>query len=164
MRVVGISRMQLRTASANDVLQICQLADEIAELHHGQAPDVFLPPDADRDREFWVSAIGQPAATVFVAADGDKVVGFITAKLWSGAAAPFLTQRIMCRIGTIVVSRDARRQGIGVLLIRGAEGWAAAQHAVEVRLEVFAFNEAAVAFYKKLGYDVQSQNMSRTLA
>lgn len=161
--MIETNRMQLRTATAHDAPQICQLADELAAFHHDNEPLVFLPPDQERDREFWVSSIGQPGATILVAADGDRVMGFITAKLWSGVAAPFLTPRIMCRIGTIVVSRDAQRKGIGALLIRGAEAWAAAQHALELRLEVFAFNEVAVAFYRKLGYDVQSQNMSRTL-
>lgn len=161
--MIETNRMQLRTATTHDAPQICQLADEIAALHHDNEPRVFLPPNQERDREFWVSSIGQPGTTVLVATDGDRVMGFITAKLWSGVAAPFLTPRIMCRIETIVVSRDAQRKGIGALLIRGAEAWATEQHAVELRLEVFAFNEAAVAFYRKLGYDVQSQNMSRTL-
>jgi ribosomal protein S18 acetylase RimI-like enzyme len=155
--------MNTRTATEADLDQVSALADEIAALHSSNEPEVFAAPNAGRDREFWLSCITQTDATVNVATNAGVIVGFITAKITSATAPTFLKDRTICRIGTIVVSSTVQRRGIGTELIRSIETWARVKSAVEIRLEVFAFNRQALSFYASLGYATQSHNMHRGL-
>jgi ribosomal protein S18 acetylase RimI-like enzyme len=153
----------VRVATVEDLDQVCVLADEIAELHSQHEPEVFAPPDLARDRAFWLASIEQVDGTVLVAEKRGKVVGFITARIPTAVGASFLRQRVVCRIGSIVVSRRHRREGIGTSLIRAIEAWAVTRSAVEIALAVFSFNEEAIKFYATLGYAAQVLTVSRAL-
>jgi ribosomal protein S18 acetylase RimI-like enzyme len=155
--------VKIRAATAQDLEQICVLADETAELHHLHEPEVFVPPDTQRDRAFWLASIEQDDGTTLVAEKLGRIVGFVTARMLTTVSASFLRPRITSRIGSIVVSRLNRREGIGTSLIRAIEAWAAAQSAVEVRLEVFSFNEEAIRFYAALGYATRLHTLCRSL-
>ncbi len=155
--------MNIRTATEADLDHISALADEVAALHSDNEPEVFAGPNASRDREFWLSCITQREATVTVATNDGTIVGFVTARVTSINAPTFLKERAICRIGTIVVSSRAQRQGIGTELIRSVEAWAKSKSAVETRLEVFAFNRRALSFYASLGYAVRSHILHKGL-
>ena len=71
--------MNIRTATEADLDHISALADEIAAFHSDNEPEVFAEPNASRDREFWLSCITQPEATVTVATNDGTIVGFVTA-------------------------------------------------------------------------------------
>ena len=44
-----------------------------------------------------------------------------------------------------------------------AEEWAAGRGAIDVRLNVWAFNQSALALYKELGYEVRSLFLGKAL-
>ena len=52
---------------------------------------------------------------------------------------------------------------VGTALMEKAHAWASAMGASAVQLSVFAFNQGAVAFYKKQGYQVLSYKMALEL-
>jgi hypothetical protein len=139
-----ITNLETRTATEGDLDQICVVADEVAPQHHGHAPEIFAAPGALRHRAFWQSWITQAQSTIHVAFDPGAVVGFISAKVAPAPTATMLVPRVICRIGTIVVSSSGRRQ-------------------VVTYLEIFDFNRQALAFYEELGYGVQSHIMHRQL-
>jgi ribosomal protein S18 acetylase RimI-like enzyme len=155
--------LNIRTATPADLDAVCGLADEIASLHNQREPEWFAPADVQRDRAFWLASIVQGEGTVLVAEQEGTLVGFISARIVSTVAASFLTQRITCRIGSIAVAPSHRRAGIGTRLIRAAEAWAVSRSAVDVRLEVFAFNAAALEFYAALGYGPLAHIMHRAM-
>ena len=100
---------------------------------------------------------------MFVAAASDRIVGFITAKLTDTSATSFLEQRLLCRIGTIVVSQTHKRLGVGRKLLHHVEEWATAKTADEIRLEVFEFNDEAIEFYEAQLFKTQSRIMAKSL-
>ncbi|MGH8936512.1 MAG: GNAT family N-acetyltransferase [Acidimicrobiia bacterium] len=53
----------------------------------------------------------------------------------------------------IVVAPIHRRKGIGTALMQQAESWAYYHGADGVILDMLRANEAALAFYRSLGYD-----------
>lgn len=156
--------VNIRPATEDDLDQVCALAEEIATFHHSKEPEVFARAEAQRDRAFWLSCITSTEGTVLVASDAETIVGYVTAKVSNINAPTFLNPRIVCRVGTIVVSSHVQRRGIGRELIRSIETWAISRSAVEIRLEVFAFNLRASSFYTSLGYRAQSYIMSRGLS
>jgi RimJ/RimL family protein N-acetyltransferase len=53
----------------------------------------------------------------------------------------------------LMVSREHRRQGIGLALMEAAEQWARVAGVRKLELHVFPHNEPAIALYEKLGYE-----------
>lgn len=67
------------------------------------------------------------------------------------------------RVGSVCVTAHRRSEGIGRQLMRLAEAWVQARGRSEVRLHVYAFNDAALALYQSLGYDVRSHSLAKGL-
>jgi ribosomal-protein-alanine N-acetyltransferase len=60
-------------------------------------------------------------------------------------------------VNTLAVAPGSRRQGLGSILMRAAMADAAAAGAVKATLEVRASNEAALALYRRLGFDIAAR-------
>tara|TARA_R110000772_G_scaffold60328_13_gene136196 strand:+ start:1014 stop:1424 length:411 start_codon:yes stop_codon:yes gene_type:complete len=55
----------------------------------------------------------------------------------------------------LAVAPDFRKQGLGRTMMAAAEHWLRERNAPKIQLMVRDDNEAAIGFYKALGYDVQ---------
>lgn len=55
----------------------------------------------------------------------------------------------------LAVAPDCQRQGLGRKMMEAAEAWLRERNAPKIQLMVRDDNEAAIGFYKALGYDVQ---------
>ncbi|WP_293931519.1 GNAT family N-acetyltransferase [Iodobacter sp.] len=156
--------MIIRTATLEDLTDICMLADEIAAQHHQHRPEIFAPaPGHIRDRELWSSCITTENGAMFIAEISGQIAGFVTVQISNTHTISFLQPRIICRIGTIVVAQTEQRQGIGRELLSHVEKWASSKQANEVRLEVFKFNQQAIEFYAAQNFLPQSQIMTKKL-
>lgn len=66
-------------------------------------------------------------------------------------------------VGELVVAPDHERRGVGRRLVNVVEQWASRRGLVRIRLETGAANEAARAFYERLGYTTEDVVLTRTL-
>jgi ribosomal protein S18 acetylase RimI-like enzyme len=66
-------------------------------------------------------------------------------------------------IADVWVEPHARRRGIATAMVRQCEHECRMRGAVEVRLTVYAGNDAALGLYRHLGYDVSSHTLGRKL-
>lgn len=88
---------------------------------------------------------------------GDHEIGTI----WLGRPLTGLTDSWF--IFVIEIDRAFRRQGYGRAAMATAEGWALANGAKRLALNVFAANEAARSLYESLGYQVFSTSMFKNV-
>lgn len=154
--------MNIKRATLEDLTDICILADEIATQHHQQKPEIFAPASGMiRDRDLWASCITAENGVMFIARTSGQIAGFVSAQITDTSAITLLQPRIICRIGTILVSQAQQRQGLGKELINTVEKWAAS--ACEIRLEVFKFNQQAIDFYEAQHFLPQSKIMVKKL-
>ncbi len=89
----------------------------------------------------WQAELAQPAARIWCAQDGEKLVGFIALR---GTAGQW-------ELLNVAVAADHQRQGIATALMQHA---LAAIHNEPVTLEVSTANQAAQALYQKAGFVV----------
>ena len=54
----------------------------------------------------------------------------------------------------LIVAETHRRSGVGAELTRELQSWGAAQGARNASLQVVAENDAAIAFYRHLGFEL----------
>jgi ribosomal-protein-alanine N-acetyltransferase len=91
--------------------------------------------------EAFLSA-NSPARRIFVAEDGDRILGFAAAQVVED----------ICELESIVVDVAVRRTGLGAALLASLETWARQNSAVRVEVEVRDQNLSAIGFYERIGF------------
>ena len=104
-----------------------------------------FPPGISYSKTELRSYIRRPGSFTLVATDADQgtVAGFIVVQ--DGATGHVIT---------IDVDPSARRAGVGSLLLQAAEDRLRSEGSLAVALETAVDNVAALAFYKRRGYNV----------
>ena len=85
---------------------------------------------------------------IFVACDGDKVVGYIGCVSYLA----FELEKEGMKIIALAVSKEYRRKGIGTQLLKTAEQWATENNIEVILLNSGLPREDAHAFYESQGY------------
>ena len=83
--------------------------------------------------------------------------------LWMGTAIDQLTGDRQSHIFLLYVMPSHRRQGIGTALMHHAEQWARSRGDRTIGLQVFHSNQTALTLYQRLGYEVHSIGMTKSL-
>ncbi len=127
--------------------QLRQQIDRETEFLHFEADNYLQTTQRVRGRiELILASDNQ---TIFVAEDGDQLIGF----LWAGGG---LYRHNRHRVHIILgVRRVYYRQGIGTRLLVVCEEWARAQCLQRLELSVMAHNFPALALYNKRGFQIE---------
>ena len=142
-------RERVRAAVSADAEAIHGLAGELAKTL-GDTPPAFA---AFRRR--LLELLDEPRARVLVAEGEEEVLGAAT--LW---IKPDLAHGdVVVEVPMLVVSRAARRRGLGRLLVDEIRGMAAEEGATLVELIATSDNTDARAFYRSLGF-VETDHVS----
>jgi len=147
--------ISIRPAVQSDAAAVMSLAYRLEE---GVAP--WRDPEAVAAAvRSWVQSavahIDDGASAMFVAADGDAVVGFATAeekRHWAGATDTY--------IGELVVAERAEGNGIGRELVAAAIEWGRDRGHERVTLQTGTANLGARAFYEALGFEEEDITLS----
>ena len=97
----------------------------------------------ERARRFEQTIAVRDDATMFVALDGETVVGNLFIELASYGVADL----------GMSVAADHRGRGVGSALMEEGIGWARRVGAHKIALQVWPHNEAALALYRKFGFE-----------
>jgi GNAT superfamily N-acetyltransferase len=145
-----MSGVLIRHALAEDAPTIAQVRiDAWRATYRGIMPDAYLDAMSLADSAaFWerILASGSPNASVYVAAEGDRVVGFAAANV---RIPPKFD--LDAELSAIYVAADHKRQGIGRRLVAAAAAAQRARGASGFITWVIARNQRARAFFERLG-------------
>ncbi len=154
----------IREAVARDYEALCEIIDHVDQLHRDKLPGRFKATEgAVRSWDFILSAISAPDIGLFVAEIGNALAGFVHVIVRDTPEIPIFVRRRYAIVDGLAVRQEHRRSGIGRALMDRARAWAKAKGATSIELNVYAFNEPAQSFYRKLGYEILSHRMSKPL-
>ncbi len=154
----------IRQATAQDYAALCGIIDEVDSLHRNHMPHIFQrPPGPVRDREYILALLADENVGLFVAEVEGQVAGFVHVLVRDTPPWPVLVSRRLAFVDSLAVGQEFRRRGIGRTLMDQAHTWAIAKRATDIELNVFEFNQAAIAFYQALGYEASTRRMVRSL-
>ncbi|HVX97802.1 MAG TPA: GNAT family N-acetyltransferase [Polyangia bacterium] len=150
----------IRRARATDWAHARALLGEADELHARLAPSYFRK--GARAEADWRKLVAAFDAGVFVSEGepGVGLVGVAIVRVYDTPPDPTMVALRRAHVETLVVSAPRRRRGLGAQLMDEVVAWARRQGAAELVLTVWAGNDAAQAFYERLGY----RELSRVLA
>jgi ribosomal protein S18 acetylase RimI-like enzyme len=150
----------VRPAHTDDYLRLSTVFGEAERFHRVALPGVFRQPSGffPPPALFGQLLDGQDSA-VFVAEDGPELVGVVTVRAEAARENEIMVPRLSAIVEMLAVRSDRRRRGIGAALMLAARSWATARGLERVALNVWEFNQSAIAFYHSLGYATSSRMM-----
>lgn len=144
----------IRFANAQDYVPLLDLFELVDTFHRENLPTIFQKPAGPaRDQDYFESLLLDQENGLFIAEVEDEIAGFILAILHITPPFSVFIPSRLALVSDIVVKTEFRRQGIGRLLVNKIHEWAETQGASAVELTVYSFNQAAIDFYKTIGYE-----------
>lgn len=147
----------IRRAEERDVKDIGIMLYQVHKVHSDARPDIFEAGKRKYSDEEVRTLIGEKTSPVFVATEGEKVVGHVFCKIKQNGKVKSLYIDDLCVLDT------ERGKGIGRALCNYAEKYAKEEGAYNITLNVWADNESAVRFYTGIGMKVQKIGMEKIL-
>lgn len=150
----------LRPAVMEDYADLCTIYAELDDLHRSHHPELFIkPPEHSRAMAYIAGIIADDSKALFVAAAGDRVVGFAECYVLKASSFPVIRPREWVQLDNIAVLKEYRGQHIGSLFLDKVIQWAKMKEINRLELKVYAFNESAIGFYTGKGFKDLNKTM-----
>ena len=156
-------KIDVRAAVPADYDRIVALLTQIAALHHEGRPDIFADGGSKFSHDALTRLTEDPDVRIFAADTADVTcAGYLICRVKRTDHAPLLPAAVMW-VEDLFVDPACRRQGIATALVERAKALGAERDCARLELNVWAFNEPAIAFYRRCGLTVQRQVMELPL-
>ena len=156
--------VHIRPATSRDYDELCEIIEEVDGLHREQLPHLFQKPDGPiREWTYYMAQLKEEDIAWFVAELKGQLAGFVHVEMRDTPPIPIVVPRRVAIVDNLAVRQGMRRAGIGRALMQRAEQWARQRGADDIELTVYEFNQAAIAFYRSLGYETSNRRMDKRL-
>jgi ribosomal protein S18 acetylase RimI-like enzyme len=153
-------QIKIRPADERDCERLLELLAQIGELHHISRPDIFQAGLKKYNLEQLQEILNNIEKPVFAAVNTDGfLVGYAFCQIINYENHPVFNNYKSFYIDDVCVDKNYRNQGIGLLLLEKCKGFAKEQGCYCIDLNVWKFNESAVKFYEKCGFETKSFRM-----
>lgn len=154
----------IRKAEKKDAGRLCELLETIAQLHHNGRPDIYGANGAKYDISAVEEKIAKTDEIILVAVnEEDFVLGYTMSKIIDVEENGILLGYRKMYIDDVCVDSAFRKNGIGKKLMESTKLEAEKADCHLAELNVWAFNESAINFYKSCGMTVQRMYMEYIL-
>jgi ribosomal protein S18 acetylase RimI-like enzyme len=140
--LIAIERISPQIALVYKDVRLRALLDSPTAFSGTYAKESQFPDDEWMKRSVRWSSDGFAA---YLAFDGERACGMVFT--FAEEQDPHRAQ-----ILSMWVDPEVRRAGVGRMLIDAALAWAESRHVRDVKLMVTSVNDAAIAFYERLGF------------
>ena len=148
----------LELARSEDREVINSLAREVHAIHVQWRPDIYeMVPELYTEERFQ-AAIRE--RQLYVARLEDTVIGYVLLKIRSYDWPGVVRRKVMV-VDEICVDESHRNHGVGTQMMSEVRVLSKAFGCTDLQLGVYPQNDAAVAFYQKCGFQIQTITMQR---
>lgn len=155
--------MKIRRATESDLNGINKLLRQVLGVHHDGRPDIFKSGAKKYTDEELLGMIADDESPIFVGAEKDEIVGYCFCIFKQHKDSNILTDIKTLYIDDLCVDETSRGLGVGKRLYEYALNFARKSGCYNLTLNVWACNEGALEFYKKLGLVPQKIEMETIL-
>lgn len=155
--------MEIRMAKPEDTLGILALLAQIGKVHYDLRPDMFQAHAQKFGASQVLARLENPNTPTFVAAEGDKVLGYSFCEVKAFDKHPVMADHKELFLEDLCVDESARGQGIGKQLYEFVVGYAKEIGCHNLTLHVWHDNAGAVKFYEAMGMKPQRYIMETLL-
>ena len=155
--------MDIRLATDTDIPGLLALLRQVGQVHHDIRPDIFRPSCLKYTAADLKKLLRDENFPVFVAMENDAVAGYCFCQKRQYRDSATMTDRQEIYIDDLCVDENRRGSGIATALYRHVTAFAADLGCAFVTLNVWQGNDAAMAFYEKMGMKPRSITMETEL-
>lgn len=155
--------IKIEEAKEQHYIEVNRLVRQGHDDHVKGDDTVFRQVESVMPKEYYMELLEQEQSTVLIAREENKIIGFAVISIEVSPDFPSLVNRKFAYIHDFGIDRAEKRKGIGSILFEGCLSWSKEMHVDEVELNVWEFNEEAVAFYSKQNMKTISRKMRMTI-
>ena len=148
----------IRLATTNDIPRLLELLHQVNMVHYERRPDIFKPHTTKYNAEQLQDLLTQPDKAIFVYED-EGVQGYAFVQMEDVHDDILLQDMRTLYIDDICVDEQARGKHVGKQLFDHVRAYAEKLGCGAITLNVWEGNDAAMAFYRKLGMSVRKTCM-----
>jgi ribosomal protein S18 acetylase RimI-like enzyme len=153
-------KIVVRRASVADSELVSALNSDVQAVHAVALPSRFKPPPLGSLPEADVATLlAKAETTVFLAYLDGTPAGYAYAEVVRRAETPLTYSYDMIHIHHISVRSNHRRLGVGSALLSAVRALGTDLSISLITLEVWSFNEAARAFFRRHGFDLYIERL-----
>ncbi len=152
----------IREANINDYVKIEDLVEQIHERHLTRRPDIFNDQKAISYDDFKASLDNRDTLNFVYEEDG-IIKGYVMATIKIVGLLPFMKERKIIFVEDIVVDKQYKNKGIGTKLFNKIQEIGIKLNIREIELNVWALNDEAIDFYRKMGFQMQRIQMEKQI-
>ncbi|MBP5654357.1 MAG: GNAT family N-acetyltransferase [Clostridiales bacterium] len=145
--------MTIRFAEENELDRINDLRKQVNDVHVEGKPEVFKPGFGEELKDFIKVIWNDPEQSIVVAESEGDICGFAVLHHINKPENPFMYERDFLDIDEFCVDKDHRRQGVASALIEFIKTYAKDQGYKRIELNMWEFNQDALAFYEAAGFE-----------
>lgn len=152
----------VRFARQEDLERVNELRKEVNELHVSGRPDIFKKGFGDEIKNYIYVVWDAENKDILVAERDGVICGFACVQYIDRPESPYMKARKFYDIDEFCVDAGFRRQGVATELIEFAKADAKSKGFEKIELNMWEFNEDALAFYKAVGFKTYRRYMELT--
>lgn len=149
--------MMICRAESRHIPGIIELLRQVGEVHHRGRPDLFRAGAQKYNEAELESILADDARPIFVACEENRVLGYGFCILKETKDNSVLCDSRCLYIDDLCVDEACRGQHIGSAVYAHITQYAKSIGCQSITLNVWAFNESAMGFYRSLG--MQERNI-----
>jgi len=155
--------MMVRPATRDDLLRVNELRRQVNDLHVQGMPGWFKPGFGEELQQHLYTMYDSDDHDVLVAEKEGRIVGFTCLKYVERPETPYRAAARFLEIEELGVDESCRRSGAGRALIEEARRIARERSFPRVELNMWSFNENALAFYEAMGFTTYRRYMEMSV-
>ena len=155
--------MTITFANEAHIPGMINLLRQVGEVHHQIRPDIFRGGAQKYDEQELREILMDKNRPIFIAAEGDTVLGYCFCIHRDYEGSGVLTDRRELYIDDLCVDEGSRGQGVAKALYDRVLEYAKDSGCAFVTLNVWTGNDRAQRFYEKMGMGPRSITMERRL-
>ena len=145
--------MVIRFAKEDELERINVLRKQVNDLHVEGKPDVFKPGFNEELQNYVYYIFKDPEQKIVVADKDDEICGFAILHHIYRPENPFMKVRDFLDIDEFCVDEKHRREGIATAMVEFIKNFAKEQGYHRLELNMWEFNQDALAFYEAAGFE-----------
>ena len=142
----------VRLAQEQELDRVNELRKQVNDLHVAGKPEVFKPGFCKELQDFIHVIRADPEQEIVVAETDGKISGFAVLHHIFRPENPFMKERDFLDIDELCVDEAYRRQGVASEMLRFIQDLARERNFHRIELNMWEFNQDALAFYEAAGF------------
>ena len=149
--------MTVRFADEKDLGKVNELRRQVNDLHTEGRPDIFRPGFSDQLRDCI------KGKTIIVAESDEIIIGFAVINRVHRKETPFQYARDYIEIDELGVDSAHKRKGVATEILKFIESYAMENGISRIELNMWEFNEEALAFYEASGFRTYRRYLEKSI-